>query len=59
MNSSDITEAHYCGKRWSENDNDHACYLDLGHDGECVCGCCEEGWEHMPAAPTTKDKETD
>lgn len=41
----------FCLNEWPIDPNNpagtqHQCYLDKGHDGECVCGRCAEGCSH-------------
>lgn len=43
--------ARLCMYEWPVDDSNpsgtkHCCYLDLGHDGLCVCGRCNEGQSH-------------
>jgi hypothetical protein len=38
----------FCCKTWNtvyaeDCTLEHNCYLDKGHDGECVCGWCDDG----------------
>jgi hypothetical protein len=40
-----------CDNTWMLEDEDgeevyHYCYLKHGHRGDCVCGYCEEGFDH-------------
>lgn len=43
----EITEAvPFCHYNWGPDDDPHDCCLDLGHEGEHVCGHCSEGYGH-------------
>lgn len=42
----------FCDELWADDDGNHHCYLDKGHDGPCACGHCAE---HMHSERCSSD----